>query len=180
MNTIKTVSGRFLLCGSVAGMMLLAGGARAQPAETLCVLSSSYDQNNPFAKILRKELPASIVYEDEHVLAFLDLDQRVPGHALVIPKRAVRNLLDMTPEEMGQVLAVAQRVAIAMQRALGATGFRIQHNNGSGGQSVCHAHFHVVPAFDGIATSANVPRRDVSRAEQDTMAARLRAVLPTR
>jgi histidine triad (HIT) family protein len=170
---------RSLLYGSAVGLTL-SHGAQAQPTETFCVLTSPYDQNNPFAKILRKESPSSVLYEDDHVLAFLDIDQGVPGHALVIPKRAVRTILDMTLEEMGQVLGVTQRIAIAMQRSLNATGFKIQHNTASGGQTVCHAHFHVLPAFDGAADQGAVPRREVSRAELDAMAARLRAALPAR
>ena len=59
----------------------------------------AYDPNNPFAKILRREFPCHKVYEDEHVLAFLDIMPRAPGHTLVIPKAPARNILDITPDD---------------------------------------------------------------------------------
>jgi histidine triad (HIT) family protein len=145
-----------------------------------CALSTAYNDNNPFAKIIRGEIPRQVVFEDAHVLAFMPLDAAAAGHTLVIPKRAVRSLLDMTPEEMGQVLDVARRVGIAQQKALGATGFKIAQNNGPGAQDVCHAHFHVIPLFDNRNSRPGDYRPTVPRAEQETMAARLSAGLPAR
>ena len=145
-----------------------------------CDLSAPYDDNNPFAKIVRGEIDRKVVFEDDHVLAFMPLDAAAPGHALVIPKGRVRSLLDMTPGEMGQVLDVVRRVAIAQQRALGATGFKVAQNNGPGPQEVCHAHFHVVPLFNNRNSRPEDYRATVPSAEQDAMAARLRAAMPLR
>ena len=63
----------------------------------------AYDSNNIFAKILRGEFPCHKVYEDDHVLAFLDIMPRSPGHTLVIPKAPARNILDITPEDYAHV-----------------------------------------------------------------------------
>src|ERR671917_1866192 len=77
----------------------------------------SYDPNNVFAKILRGELPAYKVYEDDKALAFLDIMPRAPGHTLVIPKAPARNLLDVAPDDLAHVMAVAQKIARAAMQA---------------------------------------------------------------
>ncbi|WP_205481348.1 HIT family protein [Sphingomonas arenae] len=135
-------------------------------------LDAPYDENNPFARILRDELPASRVFEDEEVLVIMPLQWEHPGHALVIPKWPVRHLLDMTREEMGRVLHLATRVGIAQQQALGATGFSILQNNGRD-QAVGHVHFHVIP------NTERVPQNPVPRSELDRMAKQLSAAFPT-
>lgn len=78
-----------------------------------CPLDAPYDPSNPFARILRGELPASRVFEDDRVLVIMPLEWNNPGHALVIPKRAVRHFDDMTLEEMGYALDIARRVGVA-------------------------------------------------------------------
>lgn len=136
-----------------------------------CPLDAPYDPANAFARILRGELPASRVHEDDQVLVVMPLQWVHPGHALVIPKRAVRHLIDMSAAEMGHALSVASRVALAQQRALGSTGFSVLQNNGRD-QAVGHVHFHVIP--DTLAA----PQRDIPRAELDRMAERLAAAFP--
>ena len=74
---------------------------------------TAYDTNNPFAKILRGEFPCYKVYEDDHVLAFLDIMPRTPGHTLVIPKAPARNILDITPEDFAHVARGTHRIAAA-------------------------------------------------------------------
>lgn len=113
---------------------------------------SAYDTNNIFAKILRGELPCHKVYEDDHVLAFLDIMPRAPGHALVLPKAPARNLLDVSPEDLAHVMRVAQKVARAAVKAFGADGITVQQfNESAGGQVVFHLHVHVVPREAGVA-----------------------------
>src|SRR4029077_16690265 len=73
----------------------------------------AYDPNNIFAKILRGELPCYKVYEDDKALAFLDIMPRSPGHTLVLPKAAARNILDVAPDDLAHVMKVAQKVARA-------------------------------------------------------------------
>src|SRR5205814_9799420 len=100
-------------------------------------LEGKYDPQNGIAQLIRdksSESAASKIFEDEHVLVFMPLPEEevvVPGHVLVVPKRlGARNLLDLTPEEMCAVLAAVQKAGIAQKNGLGATGFRVQSNNG--------------------------------------------------
>ncbi len=112
----------------------------------------AYDQNNIFAKILRGEIPCHKVYEDDKVLAFLDIMPRAPGHALVIPKAPVRNILDVAPDDFAHIMKVAQRIAKVSVNVFGADGVTLQQfNEGAGGQVVFHLHVHVIPRKDGIA-----------------------------
>ena len=111
----------------------------------------NYDNNNIFAKILRGELPAQKVYEDDKALAFLDIMPRAPGHTLIIPKAPARNLLDVSVADLGHVMAVAQTVARAAMQAFNADGITVQQfNEAAGGQVVFHLHVHVIPRFEGV------------------------------
>ncbi len=111
----------------------------------------SYDPNNIFAKILRGELPCYKVYEDDKTFAFLDIMPRAPGHTLVLPKAPARNILDVSPQDLGHVMAVAQKVAKASLKAFEADGVTVQQfNEGAGGQVVFHLHVHVIPRKSGM------------------------------
>jgi len=111
----------------------------------------TYDQNNIFAKILRGELPAYKVYEDDKALAFLDIMPRAPGHTLVLPKSPARNLLDVDPDDLAHVAKVAQKVAKAAMTVFKADGVTVQQfNEPAGGQVVFHLHIHVIPRHDGV------------------------------
>ena len=111
----------------------------------------NYDPNNIFAKILRGELPCYKVYEDDKAIAFLDIMPRAPGHTLVLPKAAARNLLDVGADDLAHVAKVAQKVAKAAMTALGADGITVQQfNEGPGGQVVFHLHVHVIPRKAGV------------------------------
>jgi histidine triad (HIT) family protein len=112
----------------------------------------AYDQNNIFAKILRGELPCHKVYEDDQALAFLDIMPRAPGHTLVLPKAAARNLLDVTSADLAHVMQVAQKIAQAQMKVFNADGITLQQfNESAGGQVVFHLHVHVIPRHDGVA-----------------------------
>jgi histidine triad (HIT) family protein len=112
----------------------------------------AYDSNNIFAKILRGELPCYKVYEDDKALAFLDIMPRAPGHTLVLPKAAARNILDVPPDDLAHVIKVAQRIAKVSVEVFHADGVTIQQfNEGAGGQVVFHLHVHVIPRKDGVA-----------------------------
>ena len=123
----------------------------------------SYDPQNISAKILRGELPCHKVYEDDKVLAFLDIMPRAPGHTLVLPKAPARNILDVTPDDLAHVIKVAQRIAKAAMKAFDAQGVTIQQfNESAGGQVVFHLHVHVIPRKDGAAMKPSrrfTPRR---------------------
>jgi histidine triad (HIT) family protein len=112
---------------------------------------AEYDDNNVFAKILRGEMPCTKVYEDEHVLAFMDIMPRADGHTLVIPKAKVRNLLDVAPEDLAHLIKVVQKIAHAVHKAMGSQGFIVQQfNEEAGGQVELHLHFHIIPRWEGV------------------------------
>ncbi|MCV9965309.1 HIT family protein [Pararhizobium sp. BT-229] len=113
--------------------------------------SGGYDSNNIFGKILRGEIPAHEVYEDENTLVFMDVMPQAEGHVLVVPKAASRNILDADPATLGPLIAIVQKVAIAVQEAFDADGVTImQFNEAPAGQSVFHLHFHVIPRREGL------------------------------
>jgi histidine triad (HIT) family protein len=112
----------------------------------------SYDPNNIFAKILRGELPAHKVYEDDKAFAFLDIMPRAPGHTLVIPKAPVRTFLDIRADDLAHLMSVTQKIARAAMNVFAADGLTIQQfNEPAGGQVVFHLHMHVMPRHNGIA-----------------------------
>ncbi len=111
----------------------------------------TYDDSNVFAKILRGELPCQKVYETDHVLAFMDIMPRGDGHVLVIPKARARNILDVKPEDLAELMKAVQMVARAAKEAFSADGLTIQQfNEPAGGQVVFHLHFHILPRWDGV------------------------------
>jgi histidine triad (HIT) family protein len=99
-----------------------------------------------FCKIVNKEVPAKIVFEDDDLLAFHDIKAGAPTHVLVIPKRHVASLNDVGPEEaplLGKIVAAAQRVA--RETGIAETGYRVVFNTGpNAGQTVFHVHMHVL------------------------------------
>jgi histidine triad (HIT) family protein len=136
-----------------------------------------YDSNNPFAKILRGEFPCYKVYEDEHVLAFLDIMPRVPGHTLVIPKAPARNILDIKVEDYLRVARATHKIAAAAKQAFNADGVTIQQvNEPSGGQVVFHLHVHVMPRHDGVAMLPPASRKEDVKVLEDN-ATKLAAAL---
>ena len=111
----------------------------------------SYDPNNIFAKILRGELPAHKVYENEKVFAFLDIMPRAPGHTLVIPKSPARTFLDIAPDDLADLIRATQTIARAAVSVFAADGLTIQQfNEPAGGQVVFHLHIHVIPRKSGV------------------------------
>lgn len=106
----------------------------------------SYDENNIFARILRNEIPANVLHEDERCVAFEDVAPQAPVHFLVIPRRPLVRLADAEEGDvglLGHLLWVAKEVA--RQRGLAEDGFRVVINNGArAGQSVFHLHLHVL------------------------------------
>ena len=99
-----------------------------------------------FCKIISRDIPAKIVYEDERVLAFNDINPQAPTHVLVVPKRHIATLTDLTPEDDDIVGEVVRRgAAIAHERGIAASGFRSVFNtNKEAGQTVFHIHLHVI------------------------------------
>ena len=138
---------------------------------------TAYDANNVFAKILRGEFPCYKVYEDAHVLAFLDIMPRTPGHTLVIPKAPARNILDISPEDFAHVARGSHKIARATMKAFGADGITVQQfSEAAGGQVVFHLHMHVMPRHDGVALLPPASRKEDVKVLEDN-ATRLIAAL---
>ena len=102
-----------------------------------------------FAKILRNEIPCYRVYEDDKVLAFLDVNPISRGHTLVIPREPAETLDALSPESCAAIGSVLPRVARAVLEATGATAFNVLQNNGPlAHQAVMHVHFHIIPKYE--------------------------------
>ncbi|WP_369059941.1 HIT family protein [Caulobacter sp. 73W] len=116
-------------------------------------LNGTYDEGNIFAKIVRGEMPAVKVFEDDQVLAFMDVFPQSKGHALVISKTSkARNLLEAEPQTVAAVGAATQKLAQAVTAALKPDGVVVTQFNGApAGQTVFHLHFHVIPRYEGEA-----------------------------
>ncbi|MGT2930240.1 HIT family protein [Streptococcus dentasini] len=101
-----------------------------------------------FCQIIAGEIPSSKIYEDDKVLAFLDISQTTKGHTLVIPKKHVRNMLDMSEQVATDLFKRLPKLARAVKTATGAKGLNILNNNEEiAGQSVFHAHVHIIPRY---------------------------------
>jgi histidine triad (HIT) family protein len=114
-------------------------------------LDGDYDDDNVFAKIIRGDLPAAKVYEDAHVLAFMDVFPQSRGHTLVVSKKShARNLLDVDFDVLSHMIGDVQRVAKAIRAALKPDGLLLtQFNGAAAGQTVFHLHFHLIPRYAG-------------------------------
>jgi histidine triad (HIT) family protein len=134
---------------------------------------TAYDPNNVFARILRGELPSHKVYENEHAIAIMDVMPQGEGHTLVLPKAQSRNILDIAPDDLKNVILVVQRLARAVKEAFAAPGVTvIQYNESASGQTVFHTHFHVIPRFEGVA----LKRHSGKMADQDMLMAQAEKV----
>ncbi|MBS9720470.1 HIT family protein [Tianweitania sp. BSSL-BM11] len=127
-------------------------------------MTAVYDPENIFAKILRGDLPAHRIYEDDHSYAFMDIMPRGDGHCVVIPKAQARNLLDIAPGDLAHLIQTVQHVAKAAVKAFDADGVTIeQFNEPAAGQSVYHLHFHVIPRFEGVALKPHTGTMEKSK-----------------
>ena len=101
-----------------------------------------------FCKIIEGAIPCAKVYEDEHVLAFLDISQSTKGHTLVIPKVHKQDVFALTPDIAAHLFSVVPGISKAIQAEYGATGFNLLNNSGEqAGQTVFHFHLHLLPRY---------------------------------
>jgi histidine triad (HIT) family protein len=108
------------------------------------------DQDCIFCKIVSGELPSQIVDQDERTVAFMDISPATRGHALVIPRRHARNLLEIPREDLEACVVAAQRLAQRMNERLGVDGVNLLNSCGRAGwQTVFHFHIHVIPRYEG-------------------------------
>jgi len=101
-----------------------------------------------FCKIVSGEIPSYKVYEDEHVLAFLDITQGTPGHTLVIPKKHIPNVYELDEDTIHHVFKVVPKLANALKKAFNPIGLNIVNNNDKPLQSVFHFHIHLIPRYE--------------------------------
>ncbi len=128
-----------------------------------------------FCRISAGEIPSAKVYEDDRVLAFLDLNPQRPGHALVIPKAHYANLFAVPAEAFSYILPAVQKVGRAVMEETKADGLNVlQNNHPAAGQSVFHIHWHLVPRHEGDGLNHWPMGRYSSTEEMSALAERIR------
>jgi histidine triad (HIT) family protein len=131
-----------------------------------------------FCKIVARQIPATVVHEDEHTLAFMDLGQVNPGHVLVAVKKHAENLYALDDAQAGAVLRAAARVARAIRDAFAPQGLSVYQANGkAAGQTVFHYHVHLVPRHEGDGMALTWPVKNPPRDKLEEYAAKIRALL---
>ncbi len=132
-----------------------------------------------FCRIVARQIPATVVYEDEYTLAFMDLGQVNPGHVLVAVKKHAENLYALDDAQAGAVLRTAARLARAIRDAFAPQGLSVYQANGkAAGQTVFHYHVHLVPRHEGDGMALSWPVKNPPRDQLEAHAARIRASLP--
>lgn len=122
-----------------------------------------------FCKIINKELPADFVYENDRIVAFLDIHPNNPGHTLVVPKEHHEDLLETPDETLAEILAKTKIIASAIMNAVNAEGFNsIFNTKPAAGQVIFHTHLHIIPRFsdDGL---KHWPEKDMSKEEMQSI-----------
>lgn len=142
-------------------------------------LDGRYDTDNIFAKIIRGEIPSVKVFEDDRVLAFMDVFPQSRGHALVISKVShARNLLEAEPEVLAELAAATQKLTKAVASALKPDGVVVTQFNGApAGQTIFHLHFHVIPRYEGEALGRHGEGGMANTDELKVLAAKIAAAL---
>ncbi len=134
----------------------------------------TYDPDNIFAKILRREIPSTKLYEDEKTIVIMDIMPRANGHCLVLPKAPARNIFDIGLDDLAAVMATTQKLAHAVTSAFGADGVTIQQfNEPAGGQVVFHLHVHVIPRIAGERLGPHTGRME----DQDVLSANAEKII---
>lgn len=144
-------------------------------------MKEKLDEHCVFCKILAGDIPAAKVYEDDKVLAFLDIAPFNFGHTLVIPKAHCHGLSDMPGKYRDALFAAAAKIAPAVLRVTGATGFNLLLNNGSvAGQEVPHAHLHIIPRFVDDKVLLGASQKKYEGEELDEMKEKIQAKIAAR
>lgn len=139
-------------------------------------LHAPYDPENIFAKILHGEMPAIKLYEDDHILSFMDVFPQSRGHNLTVPKSQARNILDIEPAALSPLIKGVQKIALATEKALGPDGLVVTQFNGApAGQTVFHLHFHIIPRYQDQNLAAHHSGQMADMDELETIAAKIRA-----
>ena len=134
-----------------------------------------------FCRIVARQIPATLVHEDEHTLAFMDLGQINPGHVLVAVKAHAENLYGLSDTQASAVLQSAARVARAIRDAFAPHGLSVYQANGkAAGQTVLHYHVHLVPRYEGDGMALTWPVKNPPREKLEDYAAKIRSSLSPR
>ena len=127
-----------------------------------------------FCKIVKKEIPAYVLYEDKFSLAFLDINPFNKGHSLVIPKKHYGTIGDIPASEIADLAKTVKKVAVAVQKATGAPGINITQNNGRAAeQLIPHMHFHLIPRFENDGIRMSHPKKKYAEGEIEEMRKRI-------
>lgn len=142
-------------------------------------LAGDYDSSNIFAKILRGEAPCVKIFEDENVLAFMDIFPQSQGHCLVIPKNTTaRNLIEFPDDRLGVLFAAVRKLSGAVVEALECDGVIVTQFNGApAGQTVFHLHVHVIPRYANLPLQPHHGGKPADLAVLRDQAARIAAAL---
>lgn len=141
-------------------------------------LHGPYDDDNVFAKMIRGEIPAVKVHEDEHVLAVMDIFPQTPGHTLVIPKKRARNLLELSDDAAREAITRVKTIAKAVADGLEPDGVVVTQFNGApAGQSIFHVHFHIIPRWTDQPVGQHGGGQQAGSEELETYAGKIRAAL---
>lgn len=131
-----------------------------------------------FCKIVAGEIPSHRVYEDDHVLAFLDINPTSRGHTLIIPKEHYTALVSTPPDVLAKLTAVLPKISAAVTRATDAQGFNLLQSNGAcAGQIIAHIHFHVIPRRGGDGIRLGFRQQAAVQDELGATAQAIRAAL---
>jgi histidine triad (HIT) family protein len=137
-----------------------------------------HDESCVFCKIVNKQAPASLVYEDDIVIAFLDIRPLSEGHTLVIPKAHYVDIFDIAQKELEAIYDAVKKLAVAIKEATKADGISIIQQNGkAAGQDIFHLHVHVVPRVEGVKLQSFHELIVVERIDLDKMAQKIRCSL---
>jgi len=116
-----------------------------------------------FCKIIKKDIPSDVIYEDDKIIAFLDINPCNPGHTLIVPKKHCIDILDADEENAKEIMLKAKELAPKIVKAVNADGFNlIMNTKPEAGQVIMHAHMHIIPRFkdDGL---KHWPKKDISK-----------------
>ena len=134
---------------------------------------TAYDDSNIFAKMIRGEIPAIKVHEDDDTMVIMDIMPETKGHCLIIPKAPSRNMLDASDDALAKTIPVVAKIARAAKKAFDADGIQlVQFNEETAGQTVFHLHFHVIPVYKGVARKKHA----AGEVDQETLKAHGEAI----
>jgi len=134
--------------------------------------------NTIFEKIINKEVPASIIYEDDLVVSFLDINPNNKGQALVVPKKKFVNIFDADEKTLEHMIVIAKKIASALVGSVDATGVNLVMNNGEdANQDIFHLHLHVIPRYKNDGVYKKSKHTSYEEGEADKLAIKIKKAI---